>query len=97
MRHTRLLRHKADRRSTASANKVRQNRMSTRKSPIQFRATHCAGEQVLTGAELRELERLLARLVARAYLADHPQLLTAQPNEETRRGTTVGCDRPAPV
>lgn len=48
---------------------------------IQYKMTYTLGDQTAPGAALRELEAVLARLVAQAYLADHPGLLTEPPTK----------------
>jgi len=56
--------------------------MSARRSPIQYERSYCSAEQPLAGSALREVEALLARLVAQAYLGDHPELLRAEELEQ---------------
>jgi hypothetical protein len=52
--------------------------MGTRRSTRELTVRRAISQSPMTPEALEGAERLLARLIARAYLADNPQLLSPQ-------------------
>jgi len=63
---------------------LEQTMAGRRKRQFTFKASIAA--EPMPAGEWQAVERLLARLIAKAYLADNPHLLTPQPKPEEQGG-----------